>query len=196
MIYLGAYHVSGDAHWKDCYRAVREWAISESEKVKFAYPWAYCLLQMQYSLRIGWEVEEDEAYKSRLAALLDRIAEGAMSYADKTFRIFLDAEEMPQQPSVLPAWRSIPFDYYFKKPLYGRPYFVPQVYNHDPLRQVLRNGAEAMIIQALAPGRAVSPDQADAFFRLTKRLDFDKASNYWPVLWYDAWWMLKSRGSF
>ena len=196
MIYLGAYRVTKDPHWLAQYRRHRDWALEGSEGVKpDGYPWAYCVLQMQYALRLVWEEETEEPYRSRLSALMARVAEGAAVYSKKTADAFAGQKTPNTGISKFPEWRKYPHSYYFGKPLYGKAFLVPEVYRENPERQILRNGAEAMIIHALCPDRPIPKGEARDFATLAERLDFSKASNYWPVLWIDAYWLLRALGA-
>ena len=73
MLYLLAYEASGEEHWLEKYRAIRETAYLGSEK--FGKVWSlYTLGQMQSSLRLCYDVDPDDEWKAKLYSLMCRTA--------------------------------------------------------------------------------------------------------------------------
>ena len=76
MFYLAAYHVSGDMHWKELYLKYRQEALEKSFEIDCSKLWhAYCSLQMQYSVRLLYELEDDEHYKAEYKRLMCKVAD-------------------------------------------------------------------------------------------------------------------------
>ena len=75
MIYMAAYEATGDVHWKEKYREIRERLLKWTEAKltlewmkEYAYGgWGYTYLfyQAQYSLRLLYELEEETEYRDR-----------------------------------------------------------------------------------------------------------------------------------
>lgn len=74
MFYMAAYQVSGDEHFKELYEGVVHEALEKSflpmKKMR-----CYCLLQMQYSMRLIFDCESDESIKTKLITLMRKNAE-------------------------------------------------------------------------------------------------------------------------
>lgn len=76
MIYLAAYNVSEDVHWKELYEQYRDEGYEKSLTIDCSKLWhAYCSLQMQYSVRLLYELETDKEYKAKYKALMDKVAD-------------------------------------------------------------------------------------------------------------------------
>ena len=76
MFYLAAYHVSGNEHWKQLYESYRDEALEGSFAIDCSKLWhAYCSLQMQYSVKLVYELETDEHYKAEYKRLMCKVAD-------------------------------------------------------------------------------------------------------------------------
>lgn len=190
MIYIGAYAVTKDEHWWDKYAEYREWGLSGSEKITkkeiLDVPYCYALLQMQYSLRLAYDYEKDERYKTRLYNLMRKIAEN-------TPRHTVDA--MEKLPSLvyktdLRGWREIPASCI--KVHHGRGWYMQTPDANDLTFRILRNGAEGLLISTLCPKYAPPQEQIAAFEKIVNTVDFAKASIYWPLLYCDAYWLTRA----
>lgn len=196
MFYLAAYHVSKDAHWKDMYLKYRDWATEGSEKIFeenafriFSY--AYALLQMQYSMRLVYEIEEDESYRARFLKIMQRVAEHSSCYTQ------IAAKRVVEPYDATPrAWRKVRATYLGHQ--YGFAYYCPFVSSDEidtpSFFGLMRNGAEALIIQALCPEFTFPSDQIETFKFIVEKADFEKAWMYWPILYCDAWALLEEKG--
>ena len=185
MIYLAAYNVSKDEHWKDKYLEYREEAFARSEDIykegvmdKFIY--AYALLQMQLSLRLICDLESDGEYKTRAAALMDFVA----GYSEKYSSPGVGEADAPQA-DVYNDWRALKAD--FLGFINGYAYFLPQPSADDSRELNMRNAAESVIIRCLAADNAVRPREKEKFDYVVSKTDFKKATSYWPVLFCNAW---------
>jgi len=76
MIYLAAFYVSDDIHWKEMYLKYRQEALERSFEIDCSKLWhAYCSLQMQYSVRLLYELDEDEHYRAEYKRLMCKVAD-------------------------------------------------------------------------------------------------------------------------
>ncbi len=191
MIYMAAWEVSGDKHWLDKYNEYRDWATEyleehiEEEKTR---AWSYPLLQMQYSLRLLYDCEPDNAYKLRYGKLLNEIGSIVEQYMDKGI------EYLPNLTYRGPIgnWRyDAPFNmlYFF----HGAAYFLPKVYEDNMLARMMRNFSEAYIIKALAPNCKLSESEENKLIQMCETLDFNKSEGYWPLLFACAYWVLREK---
>ena len=188
MIYLSAYAASGDTHWRYRYRAYREEAFRLSERIREPggtdiFSWAYALLQMQYSLRLICDLEEDAAYRDRAAALMGFVAD----FAERYTAAGVEEADAPHEDEYR-IWTQCPAA--FSGFIGGYAYYVPQPNRENPRSFALRNAAEAVIIRALCPIGAIHPEQAAMFRHILEKTDFSRAAEYWPILYCDAWALL------
>ena len=188
MIYLAAYAAGGDTHWRDRYREYREEAFRRSERIREPggtdiFSWAYALLQMQYSLRLIYDLEEDAAYRDRAAALMGFVADFAQRYTAAGVR-----EADAPHKDECQVWTKCPAAFYGF--VGGYAYYVPQLDGQNLRSFAMRNAAEAVIIRALCPDGAIRPEQAAMFRHVLEKTDFSRAADYWPILYCDAWALL------
>ena len=158
------------------------------ESVK-RFDWCYALLQMQYSLRLLYEYENDGKYKTRYAKLMQKIASYMPIYTEKTKK-FIDNI---QYRGPIMDWRKVHAKFMWDICSYGKSVYIPILEVSDSLQQTVRNHAEAMVIYALTPDIEVPTEEITFFGKLIQALDFKKAVAYWPLLCADAWWVLRKR---
>ena len=197
MFYLAAYHVSKDEHWKEMYLKYRDWATLGSEKILEdnafrIFEYAYALLQMQYSLKLVYELEEDENYKDRYLKMMQRVAEHVSVYTQKAIQPALERKDI--RPV---SWRQVKANYLGFH--YGKAFYVPFVSSYEcksgetSYFVLMRNGAEALIIQALCPNFQIPKEQIEKFKYIVQNVKFENATYYWPILYCDAWALLEEK---
>lgn len=196
MFYLAAYHVSKDEHWKEMYLKYRDWAIDGTEKIFgenafriFIY--AYALLQMQYSMKLVYELEEDESYRARYLKVMQAVAKHSSCYSQKA----VEAVDKNHKENLF-IWRKRPANYLGFH--YGRAFYIPHMFAtaDDSVSYfvLMRNGAESLIIQALCPGFETPKEQIEKFKYIVETAAFEDAFAYWPLLYCDAWALLEEKG--
>ena len=191
MIYAAAADVTGDEHWKDLYEKYRTRALSESFKLEKEYQYAYALLQMQYSLRLLYEVENVQNIKKEYKKLMGIVANMAERYAISASQR-LSPEDIEMFSRMKEPWRKRPFRYLNQK-LHGNlPYFCPEwdeIYYMKTFKP-LRETGEGIIIQMLCPDRSLPQEQLDAFCKVVEKVNFAKHTSYAPILLIDAYWLI------
>lgn len=213
MFYMAAYEASGDEHWKRLYRQCADVLLPRAEKNFSEAYWRhyaverqgyiYGVYQHQYSAKLLWDCEEDEAYRARYLKQMRRAAEYAEFFMQEAYRN-MDAVTGPE-PRRRP-WREGMEDGYnyasrwvvpTSELFYGYRYQIPEVITDTsrPLQsRYLRNAAEAVIVQCLCPGYAMTDFTKRAFLEFVEKCDFSGASTYWPMLFCDAWWLAQKTG--
>lgn len=73
-IYLAAYHATREDRWKKYYMIYRDEAIEKSSAHNPEAVWGYPNLQMQYSLRLLYNYDNDVAVKSKIKQIMEKIA--------------------------------------------------------------------------------------------------------------------------
>ena len=197
MFYMAAYYVSGDSHWLDMYRSVRDWGLEKSEEIEFGFNkfWAvFCLMQMQLSIRLLYDYEEEDEYKERYLKLMHRVAEGCEIYA-------LDsAEKLRDYPNyrTVVSWRDCPKEYiHVEGNSHGYCFDSPDVlrYSAGDSYRLLRNASEGLIVQCLAPGYKLKDSQLEAFRSVVDMVDLANCFNFSPINFLGAYWAMKNTGN-
>ena len=199
MLYMAAYEASGDPHWYQKYRERREELLSRTEATytiekitsiaKGRWGYNYIYYQAQYSMRLLYDTEPDEAYRERYLRLLEISAKGVEEFVKKAFD---NKHTLQQKQEYFPSWRKTPANYWGI--FHEKIYYVPNIWTDRPVFKWLRNVGEAIIIQAVCPGYEIPEWEKEMFFAFIEESDFVGAKNYWPVLFCDAWWLAKEAG--
>ncbi len=88
MIYLFAYSCSGDAHFLELYKDLRDEAVKRSRFNREFWTF-YALHQMQSSLRICCGLEDEPEYKAKILSLMDETSQhiaGKINYSNHKLR--------------------------------------------------------------------------------------------------------------
>ncbi len=193
MFYLAAAHVSGDSHWLELYLSVREATLCKAEQIKFDmnfYKGVFALMQMQLSLRLLYNYENEESYRKRYQALMHRVAEATEPY------IFPSLEKLKdyKNPTTILSWRECPAELVEMQRI-SHGYEVNFPHNYETAVgdtfTVMRNASEGIIAQCLCPDFEVKQEQRAAFEKVVELIDFSKAFNYFPVNFCGAYWALR-----
>ena len=198
MFYMAAYAVTQEQHWIDAYRATRDWCLEKAEEVKIesyfqgAYSGTFALLQMQISLRLLYDYEEDIAYKERYKILMHRVANGIYG---ATFEAKEKLKDFAM-PHTLPAWRNVPQKFIREEQwsIVGRKVIMRDVYTAAGVNlQALRNVSENIITQCICPDFEIKQEQIDAFTSVVEKISFESPCCFVPTGYCLAWWSLKTR---
>lgn len=190
MIYLAAWKVSNDERFLQAYLKGRERWMAMTESINFEHNWiAYELLQMQYSLRLVWMLDDDSAIKNRLQKIMRQIADYARKFA-RDFNQKLQAGEVDTSIEN-PPWRKRPHTYL--RVCNGYAYIAPFLdqdfldKNFKPQRET----GEGIIIQQLCPGYDVPEEQIQFLLDMAMTQNFQELNCYAPILMADAYYALK-----
>ena len=189
LLYLLTWKTTGNSHWQDMYLRYRDEAVEKSQDyIPLSGP-SYAALQMQYSLRAVYELEEDCSVREKLLALMRKIAEPYEAMAIRRAESLMTPEgaEWLQIPYV--QWQKAKFRY---AGCYGgMGYFTPEPsdfrehQSYYPLRAV----GEGLAIASLCPGWRVSDAALDALCRMADFVDYDRHSTCAPIALLDGYWL-------
>ena len=184
MIYAAAWRITGDAHWKEMYLGLRAEAIEKTGGLKEKAWWrSYAALQLQYSLRLLYEVEEEdifrEKYRSMMRSIADLYRKDAPTAAEEIGsgrydRSLLYYEYRPWS-EVRPMYRGVLDGYALFNPAQSE---LPENEGFYKVRDV----GETVSILALAPDMKVEDEQLRALIRVAEVIDYDRIGNYSPML--------------
>ena len=174
MFYMAAYMVTGNAHWLELYQACRDWALELAERLTEESmnknPYCYGFLQMQYSLRLLYDGEEDAAYKRRYYDLMCFVAKGAYRYIRTALT---DVDQLDYNGEIL-NWR-MPVNINFTNNVF----------------RTCRNAGEAIVIGCLCPDFKFTEQQCEDIEKLLASMRYEKANSYWPVPCCGAYWLYR-----
>lgn len=182
MFYLAAYKVSGDAGYFELYRKYRDEALEKSLDYNEKTSRLYCALQMMCSLKLVYEYDEDENFKSKLSPLMNRLADYAEEKVLANVAEFSKPERKTQLDYAFKPWRSVNMHddefgaYRYLNP--GQSELKENVAFY-PVREV----GEGAILAAMCPGRRVSDDVLAALVRMADAIDVKKHSSVYSLLY-------------
>lgn len=200
MIYLAAYEASGDSHWQEKYLECREEILQKAEKkltrefitfVANDFGYVYGFYQSQYSVRLLYDCETDPAYRQRYEKLMQDTAECCEIYMKAAYE---KIDTLAVAEPIHKPWRELPAGSY--RFFHGYAYYVPAEYDQisEDIKKYLRNVAETVIIQCLCPDYKIPEWEKSIFCEFVEKVKFDQATSYWPLLFCDAWWLMKKTG--
>lgn len=188
MLYLLTAKTTGDPHWMEKYLSYRDEAVEKSmDYVPLSGP-SYAALQLQYSLRCVWELEENANIRGKLRTLMEKLAVPYEKMAVQKARELMTPEGA--------AWLAIPYTPWQQSKFRyagfhgGMAYFTPEPsdfrehQSYYPLRAV----GEGVAIAALCPGYAVSAEAVDALCQMADFVDYDRHATCAPIALLDGYW--------
>jgi len=183
MFYLAAYKVSGDAGYFELYRKYRDEALEKSLDYNEKASRLYCALQMMCSLKLVYEYDEDEIFKSKLLPLMSRLADYAEEKVLENSAEFSKPERKTQLDYAFKPWRSVNMHdggefngYGYLNP--GQSELKENVAFY-PVREV----GEGAMLAAMCPERRVSDDVLAALVKMSDAIDVKKHSSVYSLLY-------------
>ena len=184
MLYLLAYEASGEEHWLEKYRQLREKAWDKS--LPMGSYWAmYTLQQMQASLLVCHDVDPDEAWQRRYLSLMNTVADYAESQVDhvreKIGRLHnYNAPQLPfRELPVRPAERFIKLGY---------PDAVSLIREDATEFFTLQDGAQIAIISQLVPGRQACEKTLALLTDSFEKIDLARHQRNLPLYYLDGFY--------
>lgn len=182
MFYAAAYHVTEEEHWREmCFRYLPE-AIEKTEPFSPQKHRGYVTLQLQYSLRLLYDLTEDCFIRKQLLELMQRLADYAERLAIQKGELLCntDKEEF--------CFRYRPWnkcgDMIYHGEYGGYPYYNPAQSERKenkafyPLREV----GEAASVAAICPFRPVDGQVPPLLQKLAGYIDYENHYTYAPLL--------------
>ena len=195
MIYLAAYDITENQKYYDLYMQYRDKALKETAKVSEDCWAAYILLQVQYSLRLVYEIDKDSSFNNECLLLMKRMAELSTRFCEGAYEKFTAPNITHKLNTPYLPWRDCPLDYQYKEPKEDRAYFVPRNVENSRLAfYPIRNVGEALIVQALCPDTISDEAQRAVLRAVMTAINCDGHMTYAPLLTLDAYWLLRQKG--
>ena len=189
MLYLLTWKTTGDECWKKAYFEYRDYAVERSQEyVPLSGP-SYAALQMQYSLRLTYDLDDDPTIRSKLLKLMRKLAAPYEELSAQTAEKLMTTEgkEWLEIPCI--HWRNGKFrfvgiwgdmGYFGHDPADGK---IHQAYY--PLRAV----GEGIVIAATCPGWQISDASLTQLCKMEEFLDYKKHKTCAPIALLEAYWL-------
>lgn len=189
MFYAAAYHVSGDEKWKTLCDTYKYEAL---EKTKPFEPYkhnTYVLLQLQYSLRMMYDLSTESDFKTDCLDIMKSLAK----YGEEKF--FSAVERLKSCGKLdfkYGKWNEVPW-YDPGEDIGGYRYLNPaqsewaENKSFYPLRAV----GETASVAALCYERRISDQLSEILDMVADSVDYTCHYSYAPLLLYCGYWLLK-----
>lgn len=194
MLYLLTWKTTSDTHWRDMYLKYRDEGVERSKDyVPLSGP-SYAALQMQYSMRMVYDLEDDPSVKDELLKIMQKLAEPyeKLSVNEATGLMTPEGAQWLEIPYTV--WNESKFRYAGTWGNMG--YFVPEPSDfrehnsYYPLRAV----GEGIVIAATCPGYKISDNSFAQLCEMADFVNYDKHRTCAPIALIEAYWLaLRSR---
>lgn len=189
MFYLAAFYVSGDIKWKDLYEKYRQEALQKSFEIDCSKLWhAYCSLQMQFSVRLLYELEEDAYFKSEYKRLMEKLADYYLGHIVKDCeRVTCENSEIVLDCAYV-RWDKLLARY--TGTIGGYAYYNPkQPQGTVDCFYALRDIGNSAAVIALSGGKATR-EVLSAIVSVIEKIDVDRHYTGGPIDLWAAYWRL------
>jgi len=189
MLYLLTWKTTGKDYWKNKYLEYRNTAVEKSKLyVPLSGP-SYAALQMQYSMRMVYDLEDDPLVRSTLLEIMKNLAEPyeKMSVGQAEDLMTPQGKEWLEIPYTV--WQKSKFRY---AGVYGDlGYFVPEPSDFREHRSYypLRAAGEGISIAATCPGWKVSEETVSKLCQMADFVDYEKHKTCAPIALLEAYWL-------
>lgn len=189
MLYLLTWKTTGNPHWRDLYFRYRDDALRKtSGYVPLSGP-TYAALQLQYSLRLVCDLDDDPAVRESCLSLMRKNAEPNEAMAVRK------AEQLMTPEGA--GWLRIPYvSWKQAKARYsgcrgGKAYFVPEPsdFREDLAYYPLRAVGEGIAVAATCPGWKVSEQSRKILCQMTNFVDYRQHDTCAPIALVEAYWL-------
>lgn len=183
MFYLAAYHVSGDEHWKEACLKYRDEALEKSKPHDPTRHRGYVTLQLQYSLRLMYDLSDDAAFKTKCASLMEKYAVYSEKAALENGRHMIESVDKKEWSFRYKRWNRVE-KMYDGGELDGKRYMNP---NQSELKEnralyPIREIGEYASVAALCPKRRVDEKLLGVLESLAEKIDYKNHYTYAPML--------------
>lgn len=184
MLYLAAWEASGDAHWLELYRGIREEALDRSLPMMGRYSHLYTLQQMQMSVRLCYDLDPDASYRKRFMEILDAVADYVEAKIPQT-RKNLHARADYNAP--FRSFREVPLAERRTPVAGGCPNLSPVRDEADSFF-ILQDALDTVNVLNLCPNRILCEDAIGLYKEAMEKIDFSTHVTSVPVQALEAFY--------
>ncbi len=191
MFYAAAWKTTGEAHWGKMYRQYREEAYRRSLPFQCASGQTYIGLQMQYSLRLLYEAEEEEEWREKYHGLMRNLAQQYGVMALPRAKALMTPEALAGLNWAYQPWNKVRA--YYVGFIGDKIYYNPgqSEYRENRAFYPLRAVGECTAVAALCPGYRLPEGTLKAIEELAEAVDYDRHHTYAPLALVNAYWRMR-----
>lgn len=191
MLYLLTWKTTGDTHWMEKYLEYRDHAVEKSKDyIPLSGP-SYAALQMQYSMRLVYDLDDDPWVCSTLLSIMEKLAEPYEKLSVQKAVELMTPERKEWLEIPYTVWQKSKFRY---AGVWGNMgYFVPEPsefrehQSYYPLRAV----GEGIIIAATCPVWRISEDSFEYLCSMAEFVNYEKHRTCAPIALLEAYWLTR-----
>ncbi len=191
MLYLLTWKTTGDEHWREADLRLRDEALAATLRFVPLSGASYVGLQLQYSVRLVYDLDGDPAVRESCLSFMRKMAE---PYETMTVRqaerlATPEGEEWLRIPYT--AWKTSRFRYAGCRG--GKGYFIPEPsdFREDQAYYPLRAVGEGIAVAATCPGWTVADEALGALRRTAEHVDYEKHKTCAPIALIEAYWLAR-----
>ena len=169
MIYLAAWDASGEEHWLQMYRAIREEAYQKSLPMQ-DYWHLYTLQQMQVALYVCREGDSDAGWYEKYDNLMNAVSEYVL---DEVRKLEPKLENMRVMGDEHYDFRKLPLKRRMIAVWEGLPDLFP-IYEGSETKFLLQDAANVVIVSAMTPGCLPSENAIRLYTKVFAMIDSEK----------------------
>ena len=191
MLYLLTWKITGDTHYKELYLTYRDQAIEGSRKfVPLTAP-TYAALQMQYSMRVVYDLDDTPSVRSALLEIMSTLATPYENMAVDQANALMTEEGREWLEIPYTKWQSSKFRY---AGYWGdMAYFIPEPsdFREHKSYYPLRTVGEGVVIAATCPSYEISPATLDTIIKMSRFVNYNKHKTCAPIALLEAYWLCR-----
>ncbi len=182
MFYLAAHHVTKEAHWKDMAQKYLHEGLLRSADFNIDRSKCYASLQLQYSLRLIYDLSEDESIRQGCQKLMENLANHWQAKALDTYKSLCTNGLNPDFDFVYHPWSTCKMRDMGE--VNGLSYLNPAQSEDKNNRAFypIRNIGEAVSVAALCPRFPLDPRLPEILEKLAGCIDYTRHCTYAPLL--------------
>lgn len=192
MLYLLTWKTTGDPHWQEQYMRYRDEAVEKTLSYVPCSGPTYAALQLQFSMRMVYELEDTPAVRETLLHFMNALAEPYETEAIRQATELMTPAGKDWLQIQYREWKGSKFRY---AGCYGGlGYFVPEpsdfreAQSYYPLRAV----GEGLTIAALCPSWNVRESSLHTLCNMAAFVPFDRHRTCAPIALLEAYWLIRA----
>lgn len=186
MIYLLAYETNGNEYWLEKYKTICDKAIQKSLPL-INYWSLYALSQMMASIRLCYDVDKDQDYKTKYLSLMNAVCDYVESKVD-SIRERINALTNYNAPQ--PSFRTLEKVLDARWVNLGYKNAVRLIRQDEKEFFTLQDGAQVGIILGLAPYTTPTQNAKNLFLESFAKIDLNVHERNLPVFFIDGYYRL------
>ncbi|MBR5528033.1 MAG: hypothetical protein IKV97_03445, partial [Clostridia bacterium] len=183
MAYIAAWGVSGDEHWLELYRNLRAEAYERSKPMS-EYWHLYALQQMQASVLVCYELENDEVWKEKYLSLMNSVADYT---ENKAGNVLNEISRLCGFNVPYCSFREASQELSKSMDDMGLAAICPRRADEHQF-WVLQDAANLVIVPTYVPERKACSKAVEAFEQGFSKIDFSKYERCVPVHYLEGYY--------